>query len=412
MMFIFAAEVVRIAITSRFVCAFVERNDDRLKRVLAYSISVFLTFTAYAFVNLPWLNLLSTLLGLIIIIIPYSGGIKKKIQFVLYVLAISCIIDLVVYALLSQTFDYDNYSESASILSLFLLFVVQLITRRILMKNKDEDLSVPHWWHYIISLVICIAASLIVIMDKTISSLSLSVVCGAFLAINLIVVYLFDDLIKTKQSEYENLILKDQAKAYEKELQLQKESTEKIKAFKHDIKYHLTQIKTLNQEGKTQKLDQYISEMAENLQEIVPISYTGNVGVDGVLNYMLQKAKDRGIAVCSRVVIPEDLEISVFDMNIILGNLIENAIEANEGVQIPRIEFLMKYANDTLFIEIANTHSNIIEVHEGIMISSKNDKNVHGYGIRNVKKVLSKYDHSLGFEEQNDMFIVRILMKK
>lgn len=399
-------------ITSRIANSFIESNEERYKRVVAYTVSVVITTTAYAFFNTPWLNLLSTMLGLIIIAIPYSGKVKKKVQFVLYVLAISCILDLAVYVLLSKTFDYDNYSASASILSLFLLFVVQLITKRLLIKNKNEELSNPHWWQYIVSLVICIAASLVVITDKTISPLSLSIVCGSFLIINLIVVYLFDDLIKTKQNEYENMILKEQAKAYEKELQLQKESSDEMRGFKHDIQYHLTQIKALNEAHKTEQLNQYILNMEYSVQEIVPISYTGNVGVDGVLNYMLQKAKNRGIDVASRVVIPEDLVISVFDMNIILGNIIENAIEANDGVENPRIDFLMKYANDTLFIELSNTHANTIEMRNNRLVSSKMDKESHGYGIRNVQRILEKYDHSLLFDDENGVFTVRILMKK
>ncbi len=411
-MFILATEIVRIIITSRFATVFFDKSEKKCLKFAAYALSVLLTTSAYATVNMPWLNLLSTLVGLVLIVLTYSGHCKRKAQFVLYVLALSCILDLVVYVLLGNTFDYENYSDSASILSLLLLFFVQLVTNRVMAKNKYENLSERHWWLYIISLIMCITASLVVAMDKTISSLSLSVVCGAFLIINLIVVYLFDDLIKTKQSEYENLILKDQAKAYEKELQLQKESTDEMRSFKHDIKYHLTQIRVLNQEKKTEQLDYYITEIENSLQEIVPISFTGNVGIDGVLNYMLQKAKNQGIEVVSRVVIPEELELSVYDMNIILGNLIENAIEANENVQNPRIELLMKYVNDAVFIELSNTHLNKINITDNNITSTKIEKNLHGYGLRNVKKVLEKYDHSISFHDCAGIFSVRIIMKQ
>ena len=280
------------------------------------------------------------------------------------------------------------------------------------MRNKNRELDSAHWWKYIVSLVVCIVASLIVIMDKTISSISLSVVCGAFLIINLIVVYLFEDLVETKQNEYENLILKEQAHAYEKKLQMQQEKTDEMKAFRHDIKHHLTQMSALNDTGKVKQLDEYIKAVAENLQETVPMNYTGNLGVDGVLNYMLQKAKEKGISVESRVIIPEDLEISVFDMNIILGNLLENAIEANDGVKEPRIVFLMKFVNGALLLEISNTHANKIVIKNNIMISSKKNTEIHGYGIRNVKKVLAKYEHTIDFDETGPLFVVRIMMKK
>ena len=411
-LFILATEIVRVVITSKFAVSFMDKSEESIKRILAYSASVVLTTTEYYFFNVSWLNLLSTLVGLIIITIPYYGKLKKKIQFVLYVLSISCILDLCVYALLSSTFDYENYSTPASILSLFFLLIVQLITKRVLAKNKSEELSSPHWWRYIVSLVTCIAASLVVIMDKSISPWSLSAVCGAFLFINLIVVYLFEDLIKTKQNEYENLILSDQARAYEKELSMQQENVDAIRTYRHDMKHHLLAMRVMNKEGKVDELDRYIVQVSEDLSEIEPIAYTGNVGVDGVLNYMLQKAKYNGIDVQLHVVIPEDLDIPVFDMNIILGNLIENAIEANECVDKPRIDILMKYVKNALLIEISNTHVNTIDLINNEMVSTKQDKTTHGYGIRNVRKVLSKYEHSLVFEENEDIFVVRVMLRK
>ncbi|MBR3033694.1 MAG: sensor histidine kinase [Clostridiales bacterium] len=412
LLFILATEIVRVVITSKFAVSFMDKSEESIKRILAYSASVVLTTTEYYFFNVSWLNLLSTLVGLIIITIPYYGKLKKKIQFVLYVLSISCILDLCVYALLSSTFDYENYSTPASILSLFFLLIVQLITKRVLAKNKSEELSSPHWWRYIVSLVTCIAASLVVIMDKSISPWSLSAVCGAFLFINLIVVYLFEDLIKTKQNEYENLILSDQARAYEKELSMQQENVDAIRTYRHDMKHHLLAMRVMNKEGKVDELDRYIVQVSEDLSEIEPIAYTGNVGVDGVLNYMLQKAKYNGIDVQLHVVIPEDLDIPVFDMNIILGNLIENAIEANECVDKPRIDILMKYVKNALLIEISNTHVNTIDLINNEMVSTKQDKTTHGYGIRNVRKVLSKYEHSLVFEENEDIFVVRVMLRK
>lgn len=46
------------------------------------------------------------------------------------------------------------------------------------------------------------------------------------------------------------------------------------------------------------------------------------------------------------------------------------------------------------------------------MVSTKQDKTTHGYGIRNVRKVLSKYEHSLVFEENEDIFVVRVMLRK
>ncbi len=408
--FILITEIIRLIITGRFTSSFLKKDDAHYKRLIAYGSSAIITTGSYYFINISWMNLLSTLVGLAIISMSYSGSIKKKIQFVLYVLAISCIIDLAVYVLLSKTFDYENYSESASILSLLLLLVAQLFTKRTFIKNKDKELSNKHWWQYISILIVCIAASLAVIMDKNISPLSLSIVCGAFLAVDLIIVYLLDDLISTSQKEKENIVLKEQMKTYEREISLQKEVGERMRAFRHDIKHHLAEILSLANQGKTEMIKDYILDFEDNLKESAPICDSGNPALDTVLNFMLKKAKDNNIDVTSRIIVPREINLPAFDMNIILGNLIENAIEANYEVQDPKIDLSIKYMNGSLMIEIANTYSHMIIVKNKQLISTKQPSEDHGYGLLNIKRVLKKYTHSFDYDWTDTIFTVRILM--
>lgn len=409
--FIIFEETIRVIITSRFATSFFEKDSSKLRRLCAYVISVVLTSAAYYLFNLNWLNLTSTLAGLIIIAFSYHSEMKRKVQFVLYILAISCIVDLLFYALMNNTFDYENYSEPANILSLFVLLIIQLITKKVMSNDKDGELDDTNWWQYISTLVICIVTSLIVIMDDTISLMSLTVVCIALMVINLINIFIMDDLIDKKRKDYENMILKEQSKAYERELLLQEENHENMKAFRHDIKHHMTQISAMNDTGNKEELRQYIDEVMEALYEVTPICYTGNSSIDGMLNYMLQKAKDKGIEVNSRITIPEDIKVSAYDMNIILGNLIDNAIEANECVIESHIDLVMKYVNETLVLEISNTYGNEIIRNNGRFISTKQDRDAHGYGIRNIYKVLEKYEHTIFFDTADNIFTVKILIK-
>lgn len=409
--FIIFEETIRVIITSRFATSFFEKDSSKLRRLCAYVISVVLTSAAYCLFNLNWLNLTSTLVGLIIIAFSYHSEMKRKVQFVLYILAISCIVDLLFYALMNNTFDYENYSEPANILSLFVLLIIQLITKKVMSNDKDGELDDTNWWQYISTLVICIVTSLIVIMDDTISLMSLTVVCIALMVINLINIFIMDDLIDKKRKDYENMILKEQSKAYERELLLQEENHENMKAFRHDIKHHMTQISAMNDTGNKEELRQYIDEVMEALYEVTPICYTGNSSIDGMLNYMLQKAKDKGIEVNSRITIPEDIKVSAYDMNIILGNLIDNAIEANECVIESHIDLVMKYVNETLVLEISNTYGNEIIRNNGRFISTKQDRDAHGYGIRNIYKVLEKYEHTIFFDTADNIFTVKILIK-
>ncbi|MBD5096731.1 MAG: GHKL domain-containing protein [Lachnospiraceae bacterium] len=332
-------------------------------------------------------------------------------MFAFYVLAISCLIDLVVYAVFVRTFDYNNYSTYASILSLLLLLAAQLITKRLFGENINAELNNRHWLFYIASLSVCIITSLIIFVDRTISPLSLSIVCGAFLLVNIIISYLIDDLVNSSKNALENQVLRDQMRAYEREIILQNEKVEILRSFRHDMKHHFSEISALASVGDTKQIKKYVSNMDDNLKETTMLVDSGNTGLDTVLNYMLQRAVDKDIPVNVRVAVPEELELSAYDMNIILGNLIENAIEAQKEVNAPGIDLIISYSKDSLIIELSNTYSHKVRFKEGLPVTTKRPASEHGYGIRNVRKVLDKYTNTLDFDCSDDRFTVRILMK-
>lgn len=409
--FVLFTEIIRVIIVKRFAVSFLKTDENRMRRAAAYLFSILVTTAVYTFFNQPTLNLFSTLLGLSAIGFSYHGTVKRKCVFVFYVLAISCLMDLVVYALLSKTLDQNDYSAYASILSLLLLLVVQLITGRLFGEKRDMELDHRHWLLYIASLAICIITSLLVFMDRTISPLSLSIVCGAFLLVNIMITDLIDELVDSSKDALENQVLRDQMKAYERELFFQNEKMKTLRAFRHDMKHHFWKISALASTGDTEQIKKYVCDMDENLKESKMLVDSGNTGLDTVLNYMLQRAQDEGISVNVRVAVPEKLELSAYDMNIIFGNIIENAIEAQKGVNVPKIDLLITYSKGSIIIELRNTYSQKLRWKEGMPVSTKRPAREHGYGIRNVKKVLEKYTSTLDFDCTGEWFTVRILMK-
>ncbi|SFO30132.1 Sensor histidine kinase YesM [Pseudobutyrivibrio sp. UC1225] len=411
-LFIFLTEIASIIIVKRFSVSFLSKGANRFKEILAYSISVVITTCSYCFFNKAWLNTLSTLIGLSIISFSLTGTIKKRIIFILYVLSVSCIIDLIVYSFLVTTFDNNNYSELASLLVLFLMLIAQLFTRRFLSSNRERDIDNKHWFQYVSSLFICIITLLIVIVEKSFSSLSLSVVAAAFLLINLIIANLIDDIVDSSNKELENLILKEQIKSYERDIALQKEKTESLRAIKHDMKKHLAEISYLSMKDNNQLLKEYVNGLTNELHEVSPLIDSGNTSIDSVLNYMLPKAIENGISVKSKITIPKELIISMVDMNIVLGNLLENAIEANANVLQPKIDLTIDYFKGSLYIELSNTYKGNISFRHGYPVSSKISGDKHGYGIKNVIKVLEKYSYSFDIDCSSEIFCVRIIMNE
>lgn len=226
-----------------------------------------------------------------------------------------------------------------------------------------------------------------------------------------IISYLMDDLVKSSQKALENQVLRDQVSSYEREIMLQNKNMEALRSFRHDMKRHFAEISVLASTGEIEQIKNYVSAMENNLVESRRLGDSGNTALDTVLNYMLQRAVDKKIQLNVKVVVPSDLKLSAYDMNIIFGNLLENAIEAQKDVKNPSIDLEINYLMDSLVVEISNRCLQKVIFKGGLPVTTKQSVREHGYGLKNVKKVLDKYISTLDFECSDERFTVKILMK-
>lgn len=172
-MVILFTKAAQTVIAERFTHTFFDNDGNRVRKVFAYLFSVFIAIFVNLFFHKPIFNFLSIFLGLSAIALSYNGTIKRKCIFVFYILAVSCLIDLVVSAFLIKPFGYDGYSAFVSIFALLLLHATQLITERFFENDLGIELNNRYWLFIIASLLVCIITSIVIFMDKTVSSFSL-----------------------------------------------------------------------------------------------------------------------------------------------------------------------------------------------------------------------------------------------
>ena len=102
---------------------------------------------------------------------------------------------------------------------------------------------------------------------------------------------------------------------------------DRIREIRHDMKHHMNELKLLANKYNVIEIQDYIDRMEYFIHNPKEIVSSGNVEIDSVLNYMLQKAKAELETVDVKVILPEEIKHS-FDLNVLIGNLLENAIEA------------------------------------------------------------------------------------
>lgn len=188
---------------------------------------------------------------------------------------------------------------------------------------------------------------------------------------------------------------------YEKQIAEREETTRKIRQFRHDMKLHLSAVQELAEEKDTDGIISYIDElsngsgMGKSDLANSDLANSGNLLLDGLLNQAYERAVKAKIQMKLRLEIPYKLNISGADLYVILGNALENALEASE--KVPReegrlIELSLVYKNGDLRIGIRNRYAEEPRKDsKGTFLSSKNNSEYHGIGLYSIRETVKKY---------------------
>ena len=183
---------------------------------------------------------------------------------------------------------------------------------------------------------------------------------------------------------------------------------------RHDLKHQMTEVLSLLQNKQYEKLEQCIKELA-NLKSIegLKIANTENSIVDAFINYKYEMAKRNGIEFRIKLDIPTQLPFENGDLGIILGNALDNALEANlrSEMEKPYVDLKVKYEGGNLIIIVENSFDGgIAQNPKGERITRKADKENHGLGIGSIQNVLKKYQGYYEVRIQENVYCLNILL--
>ena len=169
-------------------------------------------------------------------------------------------------------------------------------------------------------------------------------------------------------------------------------------------------VKQLLDENDNSSLKQYMDNLLESVSNTNMYSNTNNVCIDNVINYKLRKAHDMGISIQCDTTVPHNIELPMVDMTSLLGNLLDNAITGTLKASDRRIKIHIQYNKHSLIGVIENTYDGNLNYKDGILITLKQDTKHHGLGLKNVKKVIEKYNGILKIEHTDTDFILKFVI--
>lgn len=401
----------------RFMTAFFDKAEKRNNKWLfcLYFIYPVITSVVYFKFNYPMVNFFVNLFLLFIISLQYRAKLAQRIIAVGLIFFIMGSTESVCAAATGyigrSAYEEGTYSNIAGIVMYnLLIFAVSLIIYNL--KNMKKAITIPKsLWLAIAGIPILSFVAISQTMQKGSSQTQVILTIIIFLCINGFVFFLYDQLILSYDLKLRSALLEEEKECYYNQCQYMQQSEQELSAFRHDIRNQLDMIYELIEQESMENVKSCAKKIEQKLDNNNTFSKTGNIALDSILNLKLLQAKQKGITVLCESDIPKDLQLDASDLMVILGNLLDNAVTAAEKVRENAfIKICIIYEKGMLFIAIKNSYSETLIETNGYLYTTKKNKEHHGYGIKNVKKILESYNGMIEYHYDNEVFCTDVAL--
>jgi two-component system, LytTR family, sensor histidine kinase AgrC len=185
-----------------------------------------------------------------------------------------------------------------------------------------------------------------------------------------------------------------------------------MRGWRHDYHNHIQTMKAHLALDQTDELSGYLSELDADLTSVDTVLKTGNVMVDAILNSKISLAVSRKINVNAKAMVPKELKISEVDLCVIIGNLLDNAMEACLRQEEEDNRFIRVYIDilkQQLYIYVSNSTGGEVIKNGKTYISTKNSSS-HGFGLMRVDKIAAKYGGYINRQNEEGVFATEIML--
>ena len=182
-----------------------------------------------------------------------------------------------------------------------------------------------------------------------------------------------------------------------------------MRAFKHDYHNHLQTLKGQLEAGEVERAIAYITELDRSLQSVDTLLKTGNVTVDAILSAKLAQARADGIAVTVDVNLPDRLTFSDLELSIVIGNLLDNAIEACALARGERfIRLFIAVKGSMLYFSMLNSAAEK-HIKRGSLFRTRK-AGLHGFGLKRAQSIIEEHGGWIKYNSEDGAFTTEFLV--
>lgn len=403
--------ILSIYINFRAIKIFLVKKENFL--ILPNVIYFFVWFTNWL-VYFTFRNFIFTIAslfaGLIIaVFLLYEGGHVQKVLAVSSSVAVGVIIeDIVWYVLGNMKIINDEAIGSLSSSIIYMLIVMAV--EKFLKFDKQDKISKGNN----LNIIIILAGNLVVgeilielgVGRHNLAMIGMSIIC----VVDVSTYYLYNKITEAYRKKIEQNAVEQKALMYENQFELMRQSQSAISALQHDMKNHILLLESYLKDKEYDNALRYIEEINSHMKISGQYVNTGNKEIDAILNYILEKAEEISCRVETKIEVPDSHFISQFDLNVLLSNLLDNALEALEKTGKRYLYICLKYQKGIFVVKIYNSFDGTV-LKSGIRyMTRKSDKKKHGLGLKNIDEIIEKYNGEKEIEISDNLFKTNIML--
>ena len=357
--------------------------------------------------------------------ILYEVTLLKSALMNMLLYGMMAVFEVIIMLIFAYVFHRNLNAEESSFMTFSLGYLSQVfgiifvfIMRYVWKKKYMNELSEVNAAGFIVLPLFSILTGTLFYTNFTFKMTKAQNAVVIFLFVGLLTINLLTFEMIRKISEHERHLREARimAERADSTARLYKERAENYELWRmrnHEFKNRITTIGMLARSGEYDKLLNYIDSVGEDYRSDRTFYNTGNIIVDNILNMKYEEMEKADITFIPRLSDLSDLEIADDDLVILLSNLLDNAIEACmrcEGSREISLKFV-KEENSTI-LAVSNTTNGQSIMRNGRYISTKDDPDEHGIGMKNIIRIIEKYKGDYTIEDKDGRFSFYILIER
>lgn len=403
----------RTYVSVRFFGVFLERKSGKGNhnlRLSAFFACFLLTSAGYLLFQDRNVNIVTNIVGMFLIALTFEGNVKSRLVAVCIIYFFHMICDVMVVFFFGYYDANSDMNEYLGMMTVLFVTICEILAEKIVNRRKRVSFLSPYWPVLLFIPSFSMVMIYFLLYARIEEHVIITIQGSCLLIINIIAFFLYGTMEEAYFANIENHSLLQTYKNYKNQLEIIMDSQEQLRSFQHDMKYHLRDLLSMSQKQNIKEMTAYLEEMTTLISNPNEYVYSGNKEIDSNLNYLLKVANQKLKTVSVKLTIPEFHHMSFVDVNIILSNLLDNAILASERTEEKYLKLDMSVRKTLLYIDVENSYDGILKSEKGRLLTTNQNKELHGYGLKNVNKIVKKYQGALNIHYTESRFSVNIML--